>query len=172
MTRQELNTSEYNSFYEGYLSLVPGEVDLASGFEANTKAVLEFFQSIPEEKLNYRYAEGKWTIKEVFQHLIDTERVFQFRCFHIARHDKTPLPGFEQNDYIEPSKANNKSKEDLIEEFKAVRLGFVTLIKSLSKGDLKQVGVANGANTSARAFAFINLGHFQHHINITKERYL
>ncbi len=172
MTRQELNTSEYNSFYEGYLSLVPGEVDLTYGFEVNTKAVLEFFRSIPEEKLNYRYAEGKWSIKEVFQHLIDTERVFQFRCFHIARHDKTPLPGFEQNDYIEPSKANNKSKEDLIEEFKAVRLGFVTLLKSLSKEDLKQVGVANSANTSARAFAFINLGHCQHHINITKERYL
>lgn len=172
MTRQELTTSEYNPFYKGYLSLVSENVELISGFESNTKKVLEFFKSIPTEKLDYRYGDDKWTIKEVIQHLIDTERVFQFRCFHIGRHDKTPLPGFEQNDYIAPSKANNKTFELLLEEFKVVRRSFTVLLKSLTVEDLNQIGNANNDNMSARAIAFINLGHYNHHINIIKERYL
>ncbi|TYA71635.1 DinB family protein [Seonamhaeicola marinus] len=172
MTKRELQTSEYNEFYSGYLSQLSDDTELVSGFEANSKTVLDFFQSIPHEKLEYRYDEGKWSIKEVFQHLIDTERVFQFRCFHIGRHDKTPLPGFEQNDYIAPSKADAKSIETLITEFKTVRQSFIDLLNGLTNEDLNQVGIANGGNTSARAIAFINLGHYLHHINITKERYL
>lgn len=172
MTKQDLKTSEYNPFYSGYLSLVSADTELLSGFEASTNLILEFFQSIPEDKWAHRYDQGKWTIKEVFQHLIDTERVFQFRCFHIGRHDKTPLPGFEQNDYIDPSKANSKTSGMLIEEFKAVRQGFIALLQSFTNEDLNQVGTANGADMSARAMAFINLGHCQHHINILNERYL
>ncbi|WP_299549774.1 DinB family protein [Seonamhaeicola sp.] len=172
MIRQELKTSEYNSFYSGYLSLVSDDVELISGYEADANMVLEFFSSIPEDKLDYKYAEGKWSIKEVFQHVIDTERVFQFRCFHIARQDKTPVPGFEQNDYIAPSNATNKSIEDLIEEFTAVRKSFIVLLKSLSSEDLLQVGNANGSDMSARAAAYIILGHSRHHINIINERYL
>ncbi|WP_282135429.1 DinB family protein [Seonamhaeicola maritimus] len=172
MTKQELNTSEYNPFYSGYLSLVSVDTELIQGFEANANTVSSFFQSIPIDKWDYAYAEGKWTIKETFQHMIDTERVFQFRCFHIARHDKTSLPGFEQNDYIMPSKANSKTIEALLEEFIAVRKSFVALLKSLSTEDLIQIGIANGSDMSARAIAYINLGHCQHHINVINERYL
>jgi hypothetical protein len=172
MIKQELNTSEYHSFYSRYLSLVLEETELISGFETNTNTILEFFESIPKEKLQYRYAKDKWNIKEVFQHVIDTERVFQFRCFHIARHDKTPLPGFDQNNYIEPAKTNSKTFKALVEEFKVVRKSFIVLLKSLTTEDLNQIGIANEADMSARAIAFINLGHWQHHINIIDERYL
>ena len=172
MTKQELDTSEYNSYYNNYLNLVSNDTELINGYKEDASKVLEYFSSIPEDKLNYRYAEGKWSIKEVLQHLIDTERVFQFRCFHFARHDKTTLPGFEQNDYIVPSNATNKSIEDLLEEFKVVRKGFIILLKSLSSKDLNQVGNANGSDMSARAAAFIILGHSRWHINIINERYL
>lgn len=172
MTVQDLQASEYHDYYTTYLNLVPDGVHLLDAFKNNTITTLNFFRSISKDKLDYRYDEGKWSVKEVFQHLIDTERVFQFRCFHIGRHDKAALPGFEQNDYIEPSGADKKSIELLLEEFEAVRNGFITLLKGLTPEDLKQIGKANNTNTSARAIAFINLGHYIHHINITKERYL
>ncbi|TGV00378.1 DinB family protein [Flavivirga rizhaonensis] len=134
--------------------------------------VLQFFESIPSDKLNYRYAEGKWSIKEVFQHLIDTERIFQHRCFRFSRHDKTSISGFEQDDYIAPSLANDKSLESLIEEFNAVRQSFIVLLKSLNDVDLKFIGNASSSNMSARAAAFTILGHSIWHINIINERYL
>lgn len=100
MKVSDLNASEYNSFYETYISKVSNKTTLIEGYEISQNEVIEFFKSIPKDKLNYRYAEDKWSIKEVFQHIIDTERVFQHRCFRISRHDKTAISGFEQDDYI------------------------------------------------------------------------
>ena len=122
--------------------------------------------------MEYKYAAGKWSIKEVFQHIIDTERVFLYRCFRIARHDKTPLTGFEQDDYIVPSKANSKSIESLLEEYQTVRQNSIVLLKSLSETDLKHLGNASDHMLSARAAAFMTLGHEIHHIEVIKERYL
>lgn len=172
MKISEVNSTEYNEFYSHYLALVHKEVTLNNGFNEGLKEVVDFFQNVPLVKLNYAYANEKWNVKEVFQHLIDTERVFQYRCFCIARGDKTSLPGFEQNDYIKPSKAKNKSIELLIEEFKTVRQSFITLLDSLTNEDLEIMGNANGSGMSARAAAFIVLGHYKWHINIIKERYL
>lgn len=168
----EINKGEYADFYTEYLSLVPKELTLIEGFEEGLKNVVDFFENVPTVKLNYAYAHEKWNIKEVLQHIIDTERVFQYRCFCIARRDKTSLPGFEQDNYILPALAKNKSLESLIEEFKTVRLSFVSLLKSLSNEDLKFIGNANSTALSARACAFIVLGHCQWHINIVKKRYL
>ncbi len=172
MTIKDLKSIEFNEYYGKYLNLVSNQTSLLEGFKEDLDKVLQFFQSIPVEKLNYQYANDKWTVKEVFQHLIDTERVFQYRCFRIARHDKTRISGYEQDDYIKPSKANQKSLELLIEEFKAVRQGFIVLLKSLNETDLKFIGSASGFDLSARAAAFIILGHYIWHINIIKERYL
>ncbi len=172
MTVSNLKPNEYSTYYQNYLNMVSAETDLITGFNNNTNTVLEFFQSMPSEKLNFAYAEGKWTIKEVFQHLIDTERVFQYRCFCIARHDKTPLPGFDENDYVPTSNANAKSIELLIEEFKTVRQSFVALLNSLKNEDLQAIGTVNGNAMSARAIAFIILGHYLWHINVIKARYL
>ncbi|KAA5823602.1 DinB family protein [Algibacter amylolyticus] len=168
----DLTANEYNPFYETYIAKVSNDITLLEGFiEAKTQ-VENFFKSIPLDKLEYRYAKDKWSIKEVFQHIIDNERVFMYRCFRIARHDKTPLAGYEQNDYILPSGANKKSMASLIEEYQVVRQNFIVLLKSLSSQDLEVIGTGSGSPMSARAAAFITLGHEIHHINIIKERYL
>lgn len=168
----DLSPSEYNNYYSGYIGMVPRETTLIEGFTKGANEVVDFFGSIPEDKWHTTYAKGKWSLKEVFQHLIDTERIFQYRCFRIARHDATPLPGFEQDNYIEPSQANNKTMNALLEEFKAVRQSFITLLNTLSDEDFKFMGNVSGSPTSARAAAFIVLGHYIWHMNIIKERYL
>ncbi|UKM64015.2 DinB family protein [Flavobacteriaceae bacterium GSB9] len=172
MNITDLNTTEYANYYANYLDLVPKETTLIEGFKKGFHSVFEFFENIPAVKLNYAYAHEKWSVKEVFQHLIDTERIFQYRCFCIARQDKTPLPGFNQDDYIVPSEAKNKSMDALVAEFKTVRLSFLTLLESLNDSDLKSVGNVSGNAMSARAAAFIVLGHYLWHIDIISKRYL
>ncbi len=172
MTTQDLIAEEFNPFYSTYINLVPKSVNLIEGFEIGFKNVEAFFNSIPKDKLNYKYAEDKWTIKEVFQHIIDTERIFMYRCLRVARHDKTALAGFEQDDYIVPSKANSKSIESLQKEYRTTRQHSIVLLKSLSDADLKCIGHASGNVMSARSAAFSTIGHEIHHMNIIKERYL
>ncbi|MBU2951774.1 DinB family protein [Tamlana agarivorans] len=168
----DLETSEYNIYYKTYIDKVPKSSKLIDGFECGREAVVSCFRSVPDDKLYYSYAPGKWTVKEVFQHIIDTERVFSYRCFCLARQEKTPLPGYEQDDYVPPSKANAKSMDDLIEEYEAVRRNTIVLLKSLSEADLKCVGTASGGNMSARAAAFIILGHEIHHLGVMKQHYI
>lgn len=168
----DLNNSEYNSYYETYVSKVSKDIRLLDGFIEAERYVVDFFKSIPESKLEYRYATGKWSIKEILQHIIDAERVFIYRCFRIARRDNTPLAGFEQDDFVTPSKADNKSLDDLLEEYKVGRQNFIVLLKNLNETDLKFIGHASGSPLSARAAAFIILGHEIHHIEVIKARYL
>lgn len=168
----DINTSEYDAYYQVYLDQLSSDLKLSDGFQNGKQEVVAFFNSIPNEQHNFAYAEGKWTVKEVFQHLIDTERVFMYRCFRIARRDATPLAGFDQDDFINTCNANSKSMTLLLEEFIAVRHSFVVLLKTLTTDDLQCVGKASDAAASARAIAFINLGHHLWHINIIKERYL
>ena len=172
MTTQDLIAEEFNPFYSTYINRVPKALDLIDGFEAGFNEVQDFFKSIPKEKLEYKYADNKWTIKEVFQHIIDTERIFMYRCLRVARHDKTPLAGFEQNDYIKPSKANRKTIDALLEEYRITRQYSIVLLKSFSDEDLMFIGHASGNVMSARSAAFSTIGHEMHHINIIKERYL
>ena len=172
MTTQDLSASEYNPYYSTYINRVPKELDLIDGFEVGFNEVQDFFKSIPKEKHEYKYADGKWTIKEVFQHIIDTERIFMYRCLRVARHDKTPLAGFEQDDYITPSKANTKTMDSLLEEYRITRKYSIILLKSFTHEDLKCLGNASGNVMSARSAAFSTIGHEMHHMNIIKERYL
>lgn len=172
MNVTELEPTEYSTFNNTYISKVPKEMGLLDAFKKAEIDVLQFFKTIPEHKWDYKYAIGKWSIKEVFQHIIDTERIFTYRCFRIARHDKTPLAGFEQDDYISPSNAKNKSVEALLEEYKVVRQNAIVLLKSLNDEDFKFIGTSNGANLSARAAAFVILGHEIHHIEVLKALYL
>lgn len=172
MTKQDLTTEEYNPYYKTYIDMIPESLNLIEGFKVGFKYIDAFFKSIPTEKLEYKYADDKWTIKEVFQHIIDTERIFMYRCLRVARHDKTALAGFEQNDYIIPSKANSKSIETLLEEYRTTRQYSLVLLKSLSDEDLKCIGYASGNIMSARSAAFSTIGHEIWHVNIIKERYL
>ena len=172
MKVSDLKSTEYNSYYSTYISKVPKNVSITEGFKNGQIQVTNFFKSIPDHKLEHRYAPDKWSIKEVFQHIIDTERVFMYRCFRIARHDKTPLAGYEQDDYVTPSNADIKPINDLIEEYQTVRQSFIVLLKNLSDDDLKFEGNASENPMSSRAAAFITLGHEIHHMEVVKEHYL
>jgi len=172
MTKSEIQQEEYNEYYTGYLNLIDDNTELIDGYYQDKKIMEDLINSIPEDKLNYRYQLEKWSVSEVFQHLIDTERIFMYRCFRIARNDKTELAGFDQDDYIIPSEANSKTKKQLLKEFTANRNYSISLLKSLSEKNLGFVGNANGGAVSARAAAFIVLGHDMHHTNIIKERYI
>ena len=172
MIKQDLKASEYNEYYARYIDKVSNNTELISGLEADKKMVIDFFASVSKEKLEYRYQPEKWTIKELLQHIIDTERIFMYRLLRIARKDTTPLAGYDQDIYIEPSEANSKSLEELAHEFAVTRLYSINLINSISDENLMNLGTASNTTVSARACAFILLGHSIWHIEIIKERYL
>lgn len=167
----ELQTHEYGAYYTNYIQLAQ-DYDLLKGLELSAHEFVSFFESIPVEKQEYRYAEGKWTAKEMVQHLLDTERIFAYRALSFAREDKTKLPGFEHNDYIEPSRANTRTIDDLLLEYKQLRASTLSLFKSFDKEMLSQIGNANNNPLSVRAIGFIIIGHETHHCNVFRERYL
>ncbi len=172
MTTLDLKSEEFDAYYRRYIDKLSEETELRKGFNDGKKTVVDFFKSIPSEKLNYRYQPDKWSIKEILQHLIDTERIFLYRCFRIARRDTTPLAGFDQNVYIEPSGANQKSLDELLNEFIINRTNSTTILNSLSDENLKFIGNSNGGDMSARAAAFTIIGHDIWHMEVIKERYL
>ncbi len=172
MTKKDLKPIEFDSYYWRYIDKLPEELKLRNSFELGKVAVTDVFNSIPSQKHNYSYANGKWTCKEVLQHLVDTERIFQYRCFRIARNDKTALAGFDQNTYTETSLASSKSMEQLITEFNMVRDCSISLVNGLTDKDLENIGTASGVNMSARAAAFTITGHEIWHMEILSERYL
>ena len=171
MLLSELPTSEYNPFYHTYVMAL-GDVDLLDELRNGKQVLLSLLEEIPEEKLTYAYAEGKWTLAEALVHMLDTERIFQYRALCIARNDKSEFPGFDQDAYVPVSNANNRSKKDLIDEYVAVRDSSITLFASLDEEALKRVGVASGSKMSVRALGFITSGHQAHHVHILRERYL
>ena len=136
------------------------------------KRFVELINEVPENKLSFAYAEGKWTLAELLMHIIDAERVFQYRALRFARNDKTPMAGFDQNDYVPECNAKGRSKKDLLEEYAAVRESTILLFQSFDEEALKRVGNASGSDMSTRAMGFIICGHQAHHLNIIKERYL
>lgn len=172
MTKQELTTKEFDTYYQRYIDKVSENVNVIQGFTRGKNTVIDFFSSISEELLTYRYQPEKWSIKEVLQHLIDTERIFMYRCFRIARRDTTDLTGFDQNIYISPSRADEKPIEALLNEFTINRNHSINLLQSFTTEDLSAIGNANGCKMSARAAAFTILGHDIWHMEIVKERYL
>ena len=171
MLLSELPTSEYNPFYHTYVMAL-GDVDLLDELRNGKQVLLSLLEEIPEEKLTYAYAEDKWTLAEALVHMLDTERIFQYRALCIARNDKSEFPGFDQEAYVPVSNANNRSKKDLIDEYVAVRDSSITLFASLDEEALKRVGVASGSKMSVRALGFITSGHQAHHVRILRERYL
>ncbi|AXT54433.1 DinB family protein [Aquimarina sp. AD1] len=172
MYNGDLSSKEYDGYYGRYIDKVSPKQDLREGFEVGRNTVKIFFESISTDKQEYRYDNNKWSPKEILQHLIDTERVFMYRCFRIARNDKTSLAGYDQNIYVDPSGANQKSMTELISEFEIVRQSSISFIKSVTDYQLAYIGNASGGDMSARAAAFTIIGHEIWHIDIIKERYL
>ena len=171
MTVKDLSIDEYNAFYQVYIDEC-GRAELIKELTNNLAVSISLFKSIPSEKQEYRYDVGKWTIKELLQHLIDSERIFSYRALRIGRNDKTNIAGYEHDDYVPVSKANNRNYTDLIEEFELLRKSSIALFKSFDENMLLNNGTANNDTISVRAIGFIMVGHYNHHINIIKERYL
>jgi uncharacterized damage-inducible protein DinB len=163
---------EYNPYAIMYIKLLPDDGNVLKHLRENFKKVKEFVLSLPPDKLTYRYAEKKWTIKEILVHIMDDERIYAYRALRIARNDKTPLPGFEQEDYALFSRANERSLTGIFKEYKTIRNATSSLFSSLKKEDLLRTGTANDHPVSVRALAYHIAGHELHHINIIKERYL
>ena len=171
MRSSSLRSNEYATFYKPYIEAL-GDVVLLDELELSGIHFIDFIQSIPCEKHEFRYVEGKWTIKDIVQHLVDAERIFAYRALRIARNDQTPLPGFEENEYVETAFANSRTMEDLIEEFATVRQATLSLFKTFSDEQLTQMGTASEKPVSVRAIGCIILGHQKHHVNVILERYL
>ena len=163
--------SRVGTWYHNYINLVP-EDDLLEAFKKESVSMVRSLETIPPDKYDYRYADGKWTIKEVLQHIIDAERVFAYRALRFARKDATPLPGFDENTFAAASKADTRSWDKLVEEFKVVRRSSELLFNSFDEEQLESNGISSNSPNYVLAVGFIIIGHAIHHQKIVKERYL
>jgi len=168
MNRPE--TSEYDAYYERYVSRVAGE-DVIPVLGSQPAELRSMFSNVADDRGSYTYAEGKWTLKEVLSHLIDGERMFAYRVLRISRGDETPIEGFEQDGYIKNSNANNRPFAELLEEFDLQRRSNVLFIKNLSEEATMRRGTASGLGISVRGLIYIMAGHVRHHFAILKDLY-
>lgn len=171
MMASQLLENEYSGGFVTYVQEA-GNVNLIEELEISLHDFIRFVQNIPMDKFDYRYAEGKWTIKEIIQHIIDTERIFAYRALRFSRNDKTPLPSFEENDYVDNTNANARGLQDLLTELSAVRHSNLLFYKSLTEEQLKRVGTASNNQISVGALGFVIIGHQKHHQKVFQERYL
>ena len=171
MKSNQLPVNEYADFYKSYIQVLEN-VELQEELEISLHKFIKFVQNIPMDKFDYRYADGKWTIKEIIQHLIDSERVFSYRALRISRNDLTPLPGFDENSFVENTNANERSLQGLLTEMAVVRQATLSLFNSFSIEQLRRMGTASNHAISVRAIGFIIIGHQEHHQKIFQEWYL
>ncbi|MCB0474599.1 MAG: DinB family protein [Flavobacteriaceae bacterium] len=169
----KLKDSEYAVFYKTYINtLIDNEFDIIENLEASYTAAKNLFENLPPEKQLFSYAPGKWTIKELVQHLIDTERVFAYRALCFSRNDVAELPGFDENQFIDNCNANDRPFGELLSEFDVIRASSVALFRSFTDEMLLRKGIANGNSMSVRAVGYIISGHLLHHLQVIKQRYL
>jgi hypothetical protein len=161
---------EFDPSYGGYVSLVPD-----SGFDEVLRGqpaeLARCAEAVPGEREQFRYDEGKWSIREVFGHVIDAERVFGFRAFSFGRGETAPLPSFDENDYVARSRYHERPLETLVEEFRALREAHLLMLTWQAESDWVRKGTASGNSISVRALAYIMAGHVRHHIGILRDRY-
>jgi uncharacterized damage-inducible protein DinB len=169
MTIKRPDQSEFAPFYAGYIGKVP---DSGPGpLMKEQIADLEKLRDLPEAQSNHAYAAGKWTVKELIGHLADAERVFSYRLTRIARGDKTPLSGFDENAWAKTAPHGKRRMTDVIDEMIAVRRATLALVDSLDESTIGNVGLANNNSVSARAICWIMAGHTKHHLDLLGERY-
>ncbi len=161
---------EFDSYYSGYIAKAP-EGDMIAHLTQQMAEAARLLGDLSDEVGLRRYAPGKWSVKEVLGHLIDTERVMAYRMLRIARGDATPLPGFDQDTFVPAGAFDRRAMEDLIEEYASVREATIRLLGGLDGASLERRGVANGCPVSARAIAFIIAGHELHHLGVLRDRY-
>lgn len=171
MTKQ-LNDHNFSDYFNQYVSLVNDNADVITTLENTHKKTNEIIDLITEEQGNSAYADGKWTIKELLVHMIDTERIFCNRALRIARNDKTDLPGYDHDAYVPESGANERRLIDIYKEFNVVRQGTIALFNSFTPEMLERKGTANGNALTVLSIGYIIAGHETHHVNVMDEKYL
>ncbi|HMF55804.1 MAG TPA: DinB family protein [Pyrinomonadaceae bacterium] len=165
------DTSEYAPYYEKYIILVP-EGDVVATLTGQLDDTLTFLRGLSEDQADSRYAPDKWSIKEVVGHVIDTERIFGQRAFRFARNDQTPLPGFDQDEYVQSANFGERKLSDIADELEYVRRANLCLLRSLDDTAWQRRGLANDNEVSVRALVYIIAGHETHHMQIIRTKYL
>ena len=155
-----------------YIDLLPDDDQILEHLRHSLEEIRATILDLPEGKLRYRYADGKWTIKEILVHIMDDERIYSYRALRFARNDPTELPGFEQDDYTPYTGANDRSLDDIFAEYESIRQATLTLFNSFDDAALLRSGTADGHQVTVRALAYHLAGHERHHMNIIRERYL
>src|SRR5436305_11080299 len=165
-------TDEYAPAFADYVGRVADHEDVVEVLTSQLDQVVALIRGIPERRGDYRYAPGKWSIKEVVGHLMDTERVFCYRALAFARADANPLPGFDEKAWVPPGRFDARPLKDLAAELEAVRRATIALFSGLDADALERRGTANNNPITVRALAWIIVGHERHHVGIVRERYL
>ena len=163
--------SEYAPFYAGYVARVP-DGDVVELLRIQIGETLALLRQVPEERGEHRYADGKWSIKEVVGHMADTERIMCYRALRIARGDRTPLPGFDENAFVQHSEFGRRTLASLVAELELVRAASIPMFESFSAEQAARIGIASEREVTARALAYIVAGHERHHVAVLRERYL
>ena len=163
--------NEFAPYYKGYIAQIES-TDIVKYLSDNDKMIQEFYGSIPKDKWDVKYDVGKWTVKEVLQHIIDTERIFAYRMLRIGRKDYAPLIGFDQNVYARNVDCEKIAPEKLMKEFRLVRHSTLAFLENLDASNWKNIGIASESSVSCRALAYMIAGHEKHHRQILKKRYL
>lgn len=162
--------SEYNEFYAGYVGTVP-ETEVLPVLEAQVDEIRRLAAAVPKELESHRYAPGKWSVRQVFGHLSDAERLFGYRAACIARGDRTPLPGFDQDEYMKTARFDESPLAELADELIHLRLGNLPTFRRLPAEGWSRQGTASGFPITVRALAYIMAGHIRHHVAVFDERY-
>lgn len=170
MTRFTVQPGDNAPFHDHYVQLVKDK-DIVPYLHAQREVFVHLLNSLPAEKGDYAYAPGKWTIKQMLQHIIDTERVFAFRLLAVSRGEQQNLPGFEQDDYLDATDPHARTLGDMRREFETVRDATLSLVDSITQAQADRTGSVSNHPLAARAMPFIIAGHLDHHLGVLHERY-
>jgi uncharacterized damage-inducible protein DinB len=165
------NSDEFAPYYQRYIDNIKTE-DPIDGLVKSRKEVEKLISKLSKKELNFRYAEGKWSIKEILVHIMDGERVFNYRALSFARNDKNELPGFEENEWAPESKADSRKIKSILKEYKAIRKATIEMYSNFNDEMLMRMGRASNNPVSVRALLYITLGHEMHHLKVIREKYL
>lgn len=163
-------TGPYPAYFSRYISQLP-DTDVFPMMDQQAEALQNLLQGLTEEEALYAYGPGKWSIKEVMGHLIDTERIFAYRSLCISRQESQSLPGFDENAYVQQANFNQRTLASLLDEYKLMRLSHLALFRGMSPAMLERTGLVNNNLVSAQALIIISAAHERHHLNILRERY-
>lgn len=162
---------EYNEFYQGYIDQVP-DGEIVDVLRSQQHRMKDLLSSVPESRIDYRYAEGKWSAKEVVGHVVDAEWIFTYRALRMARNDSTPLAGMDQNEVMEGANFDDRTLQSLMDEFDHLRSASIVLFSSFDEKIRSRSGTASGYSFTVRALMYIIAGHAEHHMRVLNERYL